>query len=100
MNVPQSVRICAYLCGSVLFDLSLSVSVYWLTCAILHRFAEHILHATSFVCEHNGGSVCYLCVVLFGEALSVLYLISISRLNESGVRRLQGFRIIQNYVVL
>lgn len=30
----------------------------------------------------------------------MLYLILISRLDESGVRRLQGFGIIQNYVAL
>lgn len=64
MYVPQSVRMCAYLCGSVLFEFSLSGAVCWLTCAILHRFAEHILYATSFVCMHAVGSVRYLCVAI------------------------------------
>lgn len=44
--------------------------------------------------------VCVVFLLLFGEALSVLYLILISWLDESGVQRVQGFRIIQNYIVL
>lgn len=72
MYVPESVRMCAYLCGSVLFEFPLSGTVCQLTCAILRKFAEHILYATGFVCVHDGVSVCYLCVAVWIGPLCVV----------------------------
>lgn len=65
----------------------------------VHRFAEHIRYAISFVCVHSSASVCYLCVADWLGPLCV-----ISDLNFmagwvwSGAAA--GFRIIQNYVVI
>lgn len=77
----------------------LSYVARYLTCAILHKFAAHILHATIFVCVHSGGSMSYLCVCCLDSPSLCIWsqFHGWMSLECSGY---EVFRIIRNYGVL